>query len=145
MSFAVDVDLLLYASDRDAPQHGRAVDFLSSCAQGPQVFCLAWPTLMGYLRMATHPRLFAQPLTHADALRNVESLMSLPHCRVIGELPGFWAAYREVTADVPTRGNLVPDAHLAALLRDNGVTTLYTHDRDFRKFGFLDVRDPLAA
>ena len=49
-----------------------------------------------------------------------------------------------VTAGAPTRGNLVPDAHLAALLRHHGVRTLYTHDRDFRKVPFLVVRDPLA-
>jgi predicted nucleic acid-binding protein len=42
------------------------------------------------------------------------------------------------------RGNLVPDAHLAALLKQHGVRTLYTRDGDFRKFPFLDVRDPLA-
>jgi predicted nucleic acid-binding protein len=45
---------------------------------------------------------------------------------------------------MPTRGILVPDAHLAAVLRQSGITTLYTHDRDFRKFAFLDVREPLA-
>ncbi len=50
---------------------------------------------------------------------------------------------QETTADVPTRGNLVPDAHLASILAGHGVTTVCTHDRDFRKFSFLDVRDPL--
>lgn len=82
------------------------------------------------------------------AARNVEALLALPHCRVIGENDGghgdFWSTYREITADVPARGNLVPDAHLAAILRCNGVAILYTHDRDFRKFSFLDVRDPLS-
>lgn len=145
MSFAIDVNILLYASDRGSPQHARAAGFLESCAAGGQVFCLAWLTLMSYLRIATHPRLFSAPLAHADAVRNVEALMALPHCRVIGEQEGFWARYRELTADVPTRGNLVPDAHLAAILRDNGIATLYTNDRDFRKFAFLDVRDPLAG
>ena len=94
--------------------------------------------------MATHPRIFAQPLSHADASRNVEALMALPHCRVIGEQDGFWNTYRDITGDVPTRGNLVPDAHLAAVLRQNGIAMLYTHDRDFRKFAFLEVRDPFA-
>jgi hypothetical protein len=49
-----------------------------------------------------------------------------------------------MTAEVPTRGNLVPDAHLAAILRQHGVKKLYTHDTDFLKFAFLDVRDPIA-
>ncbi|MBS1179571.1 MAG: Conserved rane protein [Proteobacteria bacterium] len=144
MSFGIDVNLLLYASDQSSPQHARAAGFLQSCAAEGQVFCLAWLTLMSYLRMATHPRIFAQPLSHADASRNVEALMALPHCRVIGEQDGFWNTYRDITGDVPTRGNLVPDAHLAAVLRQNGIAMLYTHDRDFRKFAFLEVRDPFA-
>jgi len=144
MSFGIDVNLLLYASDQSSPQHARAAGFLQSCAAEGQVFCLAWLTLMSYLRMATHPRIFAQPLSHADASRNVEALMALPHCRVIGEQDGFWNTYRDIAGDVPTRGNLVPDAHLAAVLRQNGIAMLYTHDRDFRKFAFLEVRDPFA-
>jgi hypothetical protein len=48
-----------------------------------------------------------------------------------------------VTKNVPTRGNLVPEAQLAALPSQHGVVTLYTHDRNFRKFSFLDVRDPI--
>lgn len=46
--------------------------------------------------------------------------------------------------DQVIRGKLVPDAHLATILRQNGVRTLYTSDRDFRRFDFLDVRDPFA-
>ena len=143
MSFGIDVNILLYASDSGCPQHERAASFMQSCAAETRVFCLAWLTLMSYLRMATHPRIFAQPLSHADAVRNIDALMALPHCRVIGEQDGFWNVYRSTTDEVPTQGNLVPDAHLAAVLRQSGVATLYTHDRDFRKFSFLDVRDPL--
>ena len=68
----------------------------------------------------------------------------MPHCRAIGEEDGFRDAHRKVTAEVPTRGNLMPDAQLASILLGHGVTTIYTHDRDFRKFPFLDVRDPLS-
>lgn len=144
MSFGVDVNILLYASDTASPRHERAAAFLERCAADGEVFCVAWITLMGYLRMATHPAIFDRPLSQAEAERNVAALVDLPHLRVIGEQDGFWAAYREVTGAVPTRGNLVPDAHLATVLRQHGVRTLYTHDRDFRKFGFLDVRDPLS-
>jgi toxin-antitoxin system PIN domain toxin len=145
MSFGIDVNILLYASDRGSPMHTRAAEFLQRCATDTHVFCLAWLTLMSYLRMATHPRIFAAPLTHAAAMGNLGALMALPHCRIVGEQDGFWATYRKVTDEIPARGNAVPDAHLAAVLRQNGVTTLYTHDRDFRKFGFLDVRDPLVG
>lgn len=144
MSFGIDVNILLYASDRGSPLHARATAFLERCAGGDELFCLAWITLMSYLRMATHPSIFAKPLSHDEAAGNVEALLALPHVRVIGEEENFWSAYRRVANEVPTRGNLVPDAHLAAVLRQHGVRALYTHDRDFRKFSFLEVRDPLV-
>ena len=144
MSFGIDVNVLLYASDASSAQHAKASEFLRRCATGHEVFCLAWPTLMGYLRMATHPSIFSRPLTHAEAARNVEALTAAAHCRVLSEQDGFWNVYREIAGEVPTRGNLVPDTHLAALLKQHGVKTLYTRDKDFLKFTFLRVRDPLA-
>ena len=143
MSFGIDVNILLYASDDSSPMHLKATEFLTRCAVGREVFCLAWVTVMSYLRMSTHPAIFARPLSHDDALRNIESLLNLPHSRAVGEEDSFWDTYRKVTGEVPTRGNLVPDAQLASILLGHGVTTIYTHDRDFRKFPFLDVRDPL--
>ena len=69
---------------------------------------------------------------------------------VLGDYQGIvlcdgYAAYRALAKDVRARGNLVPDAHLAALLQQHGVPTLYTHDRDFRRFDFLRVIDPVAT
>jgi toxin-antitoxin system PIN domain toxin len=136
--------MLLYASDAESPMHDRASAFLRQCVSGREIFCLARMTFMSYLRMGTHPAIFNRPLTHEGAARNVEGLLAVPHCRVLSEEEGFWDWYREGTRGVSTRGNLVPDAHLAALLNQHGVLTLYTHDRDFRKLDFLDVRDPLG-
>lgn len=144
MSFALDTNLLLYASDARSPFHSRARSFLDSCLRGEEVFCLGWPTVMSYLRISTHLAVFERPLTPDEAMTNVEILLEHPHTRVLAEEEGFWSIYRQLTAEVPTRGNLVPDAHLAALLRLHGVRTLYTNDRDFQKFAFLDVRNPLA-
>lgn len=144
MSFALDANILLYASDSSSPLHAKAAAFLERCARGPELFCLAWVTIMSYLRIATHPRIFAAPLSPAQALDNVEALLALPHCRAIGEGERFWARYRDLCAEVPARGNGVPDAHLAAILHEHGIATLYTRDRDFRKYAFLDVRDPLV-
>lgn len=144
MSFGIDVNILLYASDEGSPLHSKASAFVHECASGKEVFCIAWVTAMSYLRMATHNAIFTRPLSAAEATANIDALLALPHCRPLGEDEGFWAAYREVTSGVPARGNLVPDAHLAAVLRQHGIVKLYTHDRDFRKFDFLQVIDPLA-
>lgn len=142
MSYAVDVNVLLYASDESSPFSKRAREFLKECAAGPEVVCFGWPTLTSYLRLATHPAIFANPLTPEQAEQNVDSLVSLPHARVLSEQEGFWDVYREVTRGLAVRGNGVPDAHLASLLRQHDVPTLHTNDRDFLKFAFLTVRNP---
>jgi predicted nucleic acid-binding protein len=72
---------------------------------------------------------------------NAEALLERPHIRVQGEADGFWELYRS-TSDPDVRGNLVPDAHLATLMRQHGVAVIYTRDRDFRRFDGIDVRDP---
>jgi toxin-antitoxin system PIN domain toxin len=145
VSFSCDVNVLLYASDSASTVHASARRFLRDAASRGDLFCLGWPTVMSYLRMATHPRIFGAPLTPTEALSNIEGLALLPNVRLLGEEEGFLDVYREVAAAFPVRGNLVPDAHLAALLKQHGVKTLFTRDADFRKFTFLDVRDPFAA
>lgn len=144
MSFSLDVNVLLYASDTSSPVHVAARRFLERAATGGDLLCLGWPTVMSYLRMATHPRIFVSPLSPSEALGNVEVLTGRPHVRLLAEEPGFLEVYREVTGAFPVRGNLVPDAHLATLLKQHGVRTLFSRDTDFRKFSFLSLRDPFA-
>ena len=145
MSYSVDVNLLLYASDRSCAQHEAARLFLDRCVAGPELLVLAWPTLMSYLRIATHPSIFAAPLSAEDALANILALLSLPQVRAVSELDDFPGAWKQVTRGLVVRGNLVPDAHLAAILFQHGVRTLYSSDRDFHRFASLEVRDPLSA
>ncbi len=145
MSFAVDANILLYASDTSSPFHEQARAFLHERAAGAELFCLGWPTLMSYLRIATHPGIFAKPLTPATAAGNVESLLSLPNVRALGEGERFWECYAEVTRGVVVRGNLTPDAHLVALLLEHGVRLLYSNDSDFKKFSAIDARSPFDA
>jgi len=144
MSYSVDVNVLLYASDRASPRNETAIGFLEDRVSDAELFCLSWLTLISYLRISTHTRIFSNPLSPDQALQNIESLLELPRVRVLSEEEGFLDAYREVTGRFPVRGNLVPDAHLAAILYQHGVQRIYTGDRDFLKFGFLDVRDLFA-
>jgi predicted nucleic acid-binding protein len=74
----------------------------------------------------------------------MDALLGLPQVRLLYEEEGFLQVYREVTGHLAVRGDLVPDAHLAALLRQHDVRRLYTTDADFKKFASLDVRNPFA-
>jgi uncharacterized protein len=98
---------------------------------------------MGYLRVVTHGAILPRPLAPRDAVGNVSALISLPHVRRPGEADGFWSLYR-ATAGVQLRGNDVPDAHLATLMRQHGVRIIYSRDRGFRRFNGIDARDPFA-
>lgn len=144
MSYTVDVNILLYASNVSSAEHSKASAFMAERGASAELWCMAWVTLMGYMRMATHPAIFTKPLSHDAAAANVEALLALPQVRVVDEGPGFWARYRDVAREVPVRGNLVPDAHLVAVLRQHGVRTIYTRDRDYRKWSGLAVVDPIG-
>ena len=112
-------------------------------AAGPELVYLFWPTLLGYLRIVTHPGILVQPLTPARAQRNVVALIDRPHVRTPGEADGFWPLFRSA-AGGSARGNDIPDAHIVALMRQHGVRLIYTRDRGFRRFDGIEVVDPTA-
>jgi len=142
MSCSLDANVLIYASDDSSPYYRQAVDFLGERVEGSDLLCLTWITIMAYQRISTHPAIFRNPLSPAMAWGNISRLLARPRVRVIGEQPEFASEYEEVTSSFPVRGNHVPDAHLATILRQNGVKTIYTADADFRKFPFLEVVNP---
>lgn len=142
MSYTLDANVLLYASDEASPLHRRALEFVEQMAGGPEIAYLLWPTVMAYLRIATHPAVFRRPLSADEAVGNMEQLLGRPHVQSPGEQDRFWLRYREVARDAVPAGNLVSDAHLVALMLENDVRTIWTHDRDFRRFRGIEVRDP---
>jgi uncharacterized protein len=143
VSVTVDANVLVYASNEADPLHGQALELVQRLSAGPALIYLFWPAIMGYLRIVTHPSILPAPLSPSDAVANVSTLLERAHVRALGEADGFWTLYRE-TARQDTAGNHVPDAHLTALMRQHGVATIYTRDRDFRRFEGIEVRDPFA-
>lgn len=141
MSVTVDANVLVYASNEAEPVHEPARLLVERLASGPEIVYLFWPTIMAYLRIVTHPSVLPRPLSPGDAIANIEALLAPPHVRTPGEGDGFWKIYRATRSD-SDRGNDVPDGHLAALMRQHGVGTIYTRDRDFRRFDGIRAEDP---
>ena len=100
--------------------------------------------LLSYLRIVTHPRIFERPLPPDIAASAIDSLISAPTVQIVGEGPTFWAAYRSIDIGQAIKGNDVPDAAIVALMIANGVSTIYTRDRGFRRFDGIRVIDPFA-
>jgi toxin-antitoxin system PIN domain toxin len=142
MSATVDANLLLYASDRSSRFHGPARETLERLVAGPDLLYVFWPVVTSYLRIATHPAIFETPLSEQEATDNVGRLLTVPFVRTPGEVEGFWELYGTTTKGVGVRGNLVNDAHIATLMKQNGVRVIWTHDRDFRKFDGITVKHP---
>jgi toxin-antitoxin system PIN domain toxin len=144
VSYTLDANILIYASDEGSPQHARARDVLARLAAGPEIAYLFWPTVLAYLRIATHPAIFSRPLSIGEAVDNVDQLLRRAHVRTTGEGERFWRTLRDVIGDARPSGNLVPDAHLAALMLENEVRTILTRDRGFRRYPGIESRDPFA-
>lgn len=140
----VDANLLIYAHVASLPQHERAREWLDSQLNGYAPVGLPWPSLLAFLRLVTNPRVFEQPEPVASAWEQVRAWLAcdvvwIPqpgerHAELLGELlalPGMQA-------------NLVPDADLAALALEHGLT-LYSTDGDFARFPRLRWVNPLSS
>ena len=140
MSITVDTNVLVYASNRADPWHASARSVLERLAAGPAIVYLFWPVLLGYLRVVTHPAILPRPLSAEKAMGNISRLIELPHVRTAGEGDSFWTTFVS-TAPPHVRGNDVPDAHVASLMRQQGVRIIYTRDRGFRRYEDIEVRE----
>jgi toxin-antitoxin system PIN domain toxin len=143
VSVTVDANVLVYASNQAEPVHPVARRLVERLAAGPDLVYLFWPVLLGYVRIVTHAAILPRPLTPGEAIGNVDALLGRPHIRTAGEADGFWALFR-ATDQYRVRGNDVPDAHLAALMRQHGVRLIYTRDRGFRRFPNIETVDPFG-
>ena len=142
MSYTLDANVLLYASDQSSPYHERSRTLLAQAAAGPEIVYLFWPTIMAYLRIATHPAVFREPLAMTDAIGNIDALIGRPHVQTPGEQEPFWGRFVAVAADARAAGNVVSDTQIVSLMLIHGVRTMWTHDRDFRLVRGIEVRDP---
>jgi predicted nucleic acid-binding protein len=113
VSFALDTNILLYASDSGSPHHERARSFLEECMRQEELFCLGWPTVMG-LSEDTNIPLFSPSLTPGEAMANIGTLLNLPHTRFLSEEEGS-GTYIKMTAESrPVAPSCL--THLAAIL-----------------------------
>jgi uncharacterized protein len=145
VTFALDVNPLLYASDETSAFSVAAQGVLRDISTGGELVYLFWPVVLGYLRLATNPRIFKAPLTPSVAVANIETLLALPNVRVGAEEDDFLSQFKRTTTGMVVRGDLVPDAHLVALMAQYGLDTVCSHDRDFLKFKGIKIYDPFIS
>lgn len=138
----LDVNLLLYGLDQTSPRHERARPWLEQTLSGSQTVALPWSVLLAFVRLSTRAAVFTHPLSSQEALDLVDAWLALPAVTVIHPGRRHAAILRELLGEAGTAGNLVTDAHLAALAIEHGAE-LCSCDADFSRFSGLRWRDPL--
>ena len=136
-----DVNVLVYAHREDAPNHGVYREWLQAVINSDQAYGMADLVLSGFLRVVTHPRVFDPPDVLDQALAFVAGVRNQPNCVLIRPGPRHWAIFEQLCRTAGVKGNLVPDAYLAALAIESGSEWITT-DRDFGRFPQLRWRHP---
>ncbi len=138
----IDVNVLVYAQREDAPDHKRYRAWLEDVLNGDEAFAISELVLSGAVRVLTHRRVFKQPTSVKRALEYVDLLRSCDLAVSVGPGRRHWDIFKRLVRGSAARGNLVPDAYLAALAIESGCEWITT-DRDFSRFPGLRWRHPL--
>lgn len=142
--FVVDTNVLLYAADADSEFHEPCRRLLDDARRQATPWFLTWNICYEFLRVSTHPRVYARPWSAPGALAFIDVLLSSPAASLLTATPRHAAVLRQCLEELPeARGNLIHDLHTAVLMREHGVGRIVTRDSDFHRFGFLEVIDPL--
>ena len=139
-----DVNVLVYAYRTEDPRHPEYLAWLENLIGGTQAYGMSDLVLSGFLRVVTNPRAFQDFSRIEDALVFAERLRSPPLCIPVSAGPRHWEIFTSLCARVQAKGNLVPDAFLAALAIEHGCEWITT-DRDYARFPGLRWRHPLDA
>jgi toxin-antitoxin system PIN domain toxin len=136
-----DVNVLVIAHRRDQEHHQELREWLREQVDSDRPFALADVALAGFLRIVTNPRVYMRPTPLDTAMSFIDGLMEQPTCVPVAAGPRHWSILRRLLIGADARGNLVPDAHLAAIAVEHGATVA-TRDRGFARFPGLSWIDP---
>jgi hypothetical protein len=137
----VDVNVLVYAFRQDSPHHEPAIAWLEELINGDEAYAVADLVLSGFLRVVTHPRVFKIPSSMDEALAFSGQVRTRPQCVIVWPGPRHWELFTRLCRTAGVRGNLVPDAYLAALAIESGNEWITT-DRGYGRFPGLRWRVP---
>ena len=144
MSGLIDTNLLLYGANRDAEEHAAAHAFLVGVGRVSDPWYVTDGIVYEFVRVATHPKVFPQPLTWRNGLAFLQPFLDAPNVHLLHSTERHWAILPNVLGELThPSGNLFFDVRTAVLMREHGVRRIYTTDVDFLQFSDLEVVNPL--
>ena len=139
-----DVNVLVYAFRPENPRHPEYRRWLEEMVNGPAAYGMSDLVLSGFVRVVTHRRVFMNPDPLDRAMAFAQAVRNQPQCVRVAPGERHWAIFEDLCAHAQVRGNLVPDAFLAAMAIEHGCEWITT-DRDYSRFPGLRWRHPLEA
>jgi toxin-antitoxin system PIN domain toxin len=139
----VDINILIYAHETSAPEHSKARKWIEAAFSAGEPLYAPWAVVHAFLRLTTKSNIVARPLTIQQALSIVDEWFRAGVIVPIEPGPRYWSILRELAVAANAHGDLVADAHIAALALEQDAAVC-TADRDFRRFPGLRVINPLA-
>lgn len=136
-----DVNILVYAYDDTSPFYKSASVWLEYTLSEEEVF-FSWQTICGFLRIVTNSKIYKHPIKLSDAIMVVESWLELENAHLISLKKENWSLFKQILIDGQAKGDLIMDAHIAAMAASCGATVAST-DRDFTRFQNIKISDPL--
>ena len=140
----VDVNVLVYAFRADAPGHADHRAWVEALLGSDEAYAVSDHVLAGFLRIVTHPRIFHPPTPLDAALEFVHAFRDRSNAIPIAPGERHWGIFTRLCGEADARGNLVPDAWLAALAVESGCEFVTT-DRDYARFPGLRWTPPLVS
>lgn len=137
----VDANVLLYAVNEDAPRHHEARSWLDGALSGGATVAFSWIVLLAFARLSTKANLFPSPLSLASALDRMEGWLAQPSAVVVEPTARHLVLVRDLLAPFGAGGNLVNDAHLAALAIEHH-SQIVSYDHDFSRFPNVQWETP---
>lgn len=134
-----DINVLVYAHREDTVHHGVCREWLEAVVNGDEAYGMAPLVLSGFVRVVTHPKVFARASDMSMALAFAEQLREQPHCVRIEAGDRHWEIFSALCRSSAAKGNLVPDAYFAAMAIESGCEWVTT-DRDYARFKGLRWR-----
>jgi toxin-antitoxin system PIN domain toxin len=138
----VDANLLIYAVNRDAPLHLAARHWWEQVLSDAQMIGIPWVSALAFVRITTNPRIFPMPLSVGQALAYIDEWLTQPVAKFVAPGDRHWEILRNLLLQNGAAGNLVTDAHIAALALEQGYG-IYSCDNDFKRFAGIRHINPL--
>jgi len=141
---AIDTNVLIYGEITTSAYHKTAFNILTELSEGATPWAIPWPCIYEFLRVVTHPRVYHPPVPMTVALQDLQLLLQAPTLQLLSETSRHTEIMSKVLEASGVTGNLVHDAHIAALCIEHGISEFISGDRDFARFSSLKVTNPFG-